>query len=140
MILALSGEPDGRRWIFFVNVPIGVIALVLAARLIPKGGGGGRTGRIDVIGIALLGSGVLALLLPLVQAESGGIARLRWLFPVGAVLLVAFWLWERRAATGEHPPLLDVRLLTDIPGYATGAALGLADFVGFSGIWLVFAV
>ena len=36
VILAVAGEPDGWRWIFFVNVPIGVVALVLAARLIPR--------------------------------------------------------------------------------------------------------
>ena len=36
VILAVAGEPDGWRWIFFVNVPIGVVALMLAARLIPR--------------------------------------------------------------------------------------------------------
>ncbi len=34
-ILAVAGEPDGWRWIFLVNVPIGLAALVLAARLLP---------------------------------------------------------------------------------------------------------
>jgi MFS family permease len=37
-------------------------------------------------------------------------------------------------------PLLDLRLVTETPGYATGAALGTVYFVGFSGIWLVFAL
>jgi MFS family permease len=37
-------------------------------------------------------------------------------------------------------PLLDPRLVTRTPGYATGAALGTVYFVGFSGIWLVFAL
>ena len=37
LILALAGGPGGWRWIFFVNVPIGIVALVLAARLLPRG-------------------------------------------------------------------------------------------------------
>ena len=37
-------------------------------------------------------------------------------------------------------PLLDPRLITQTPGYATGAALGTVYFIGFSGIWLVFAL
>ena len=37
-------------------------------------------------------------------------------------------------------PLLDPRLLTETPGYASGAALGTVYFIGFSGIWLVFAL
>jgi MFS family permease len=92
LILALAGGPGGWRWIFFVNVPLGVLALVLAARLLPRGTPGKR-GHVDVAGVALLGGGVLALMLPLVQAESGGLSRLWWLFLVGAVLLAAFGWW-----------------------------------------------
>jgi EmrB/QacA subfamily drug resistance transporter len=139
LILALAGGPGGWRWIFYVNVPIGLVALVLAARLLPKGTPG-RRGHVDVAGVALLGGGVLALMLPLVQAESGGLARLWWLFAVGVVLLVAFALWERHVVRRGGEPLLDPRLVTQTPGYATGAALGTVYFVGFSGIWLVFAL
>ena len=120
-------------------MPIGIVALVLAARLLPKGKPG-RRAHIDIVGVALLGGGVLALMLPLVQAESGGLARLWWLFAVGLVLLVAFALWERYVVRSGGVPLLDPRLLTQTPGYATGAALGTVYFVGFSGIWLVFAL
>jgi EmrB/QacA subfamily drug resistance transporter len=139
-ILALAGEQDGWRWIFFVNVPIGVVALVLAARLLPKGGGSGQRGHIDLVGVGLLGVGVLAVMLPLVLAESGGIARLWWLFLVGAALLAVFVWWEYRTSRRKREPLLDIELLTGTAGYASGAALGFAYFVGFSGIWLVFAL
>ncbi len=140
VILALAGEPDGWRWIFFVNIPIGAAALLLAARLLPKGDGAGQRGHMDLAGVALLGSGVLAVMLPLVLAEAGGLARLWWLFPVGAALLTAFVRWERRVVARDWDPLLNLRLLTDTSGYASGAALGMAYFVGFSGIWLVFAL
>ena len=138
-ILAVAGEPSGWRWIFYVNVPIGVVALVLAARLIPRAEPGPRQ-HADLVGVALLGGGVLALMLPLVLAEAGGLARLWWLFPLGAAVLVVFVSWERRVVARGRTPLLDVRLLTSTPGYASGALLGTVYFVGFSGIWLVFAL
>ncbi|MDT7579161.1 MAG: hypothetical protein QOK35_425 [Pseudonocardiales bacterium] len=139
LILALAGGPGGWRWIFYVNVPIGIVALVLAARLLPRGTTRTR-GHIDLVGVALLGGGVLSLMLPLVEAESGGLRRLWWLFAVGVVLIVAFVRWERRVVRRDGDPLLDLRLVTETPGYATGAALGTVYFVGFSGIWLVFAL
>jgi MFS family permease len=54
-------------------------------------------------------------------------------------LLVLFAVRERRVVARGDEPLLDLRLLTETPGYASGAALGTVYFVGFSGIWLVFA-
>ena len=73
LILGAAGGPDGWRWIFFVNLPIGLVALVLAARLIPPVPGSGLAHRdIDWVGAGLLGGAVLAVLLPLAQAESGG--------------------------------------------------------------------
>ncbi|HEY4419193.1 MAG TPA: MFS transporter, partial [Pseudonocardia sp.] len=139
VILALAAGPDAWRWIFYVNVPIGVVALLLAARFIPHTRNRAR-GHIDVVGTGLLGGVVLALLLPLVEAGAGGLARLWWLFPVAAVLAVGFVLWERREVRRGKEPLLDIELVMCTPGYATGVALGTIYFVGFSGIWLVFAL
>ena len=56
------------------------------------------------------------------------------------MVLVGFVWWERRVVARGRPPLLDIRLLTGTPGYASGALLGTVYFVGFSGIWLVFAL
>ncbi|MEU4446902.1 MFS transporter [Actinosynnema sp. NPDC050801] len=139
VILAVAGEDDGWRWIFYVNVPIGVVALVLAARLLPRGRGGPR-GHLDLVGAALLGTGVLAVMLPLVLAEAGGLARLWWLFGLGAALLVLFVRWERQVAARGRSPMLDIALFTGTPGYGTGALVGMVYFVGFAGIWLVFAL
>jgi EmrB/QacA subfamily drug resistance transporter len=138
-LLALASGPDGWRWIFYVNVPIGVVAFVLALRLIPAREAGGH-GRIDVPGVLLLGTGALALLFPLVQAESGGLTRYWWCFPVGVALLVSFVRWEQRVVAQGKDPVFDTRLVTRTRGYATGIALGTVYFVGFSGIWLTFAL
>jgi len=137
-ILAVAGQPEGWRWIFFVNVPIGVAALVLAARLVPNRAPQRSRGHLDLPGALLLGAGVLALLLPLVRASTGGL-RQWWLFLLGVGLLLAFWRWEQRVLSRGHRPLLDPRLVGAVPGYACGAAIGMVYFLGFSGIWLVFA-
>ncbi|MEU6809991.1 MFS transporter [Streptomyces sp. NPDC046831] len=139
LILALAHGSQGWRWIFYVNVPIGAIALLLGLHYLPRLGPGRRE-RLDLPGVALLGAGVLSLMLPLVFAESGGLGRLWWLFPVGVALLAVFARWERRVAGHEGHPLLDPRLVTDTFGYAPGALLAALYFVGFSGVWLVFAL
>lgn len=140
LLIGLFGEDLGWRTIFFVNVPIGVVALVLAARLLPTGRPSGTNTDIDVVGTVLLGLGAVLVLLPLVQAESGGLARLWWLFLLGAAVIAAFVRWERRVVSRGREPVFDVRLLTQTRGYAAGVAVGTVYFIGFSGIWLVFAL
>lgn len=138
-ILALASGPQGWRWIFYVNVPIGVLAVLLGRRLLPRTHRSER-GRVDTAGVLLLGLGVLALMFPLVQADSGGLSRLWWLFPAGAVLLVVFTRRQHRLVARGAQPLLDPRLFTTVRGYAVGAGIGTLYFIGFSGVWLVFAL
>ncbi|RZQ59271.1 MFS transporter [Amycolatopsis suaedae] len=141
VILATFGEPDGWRWVFLVNIPIGVVALVLAARLLPRRPRRrGVASEIDVVGALLLGVAVLGVLLPLVESEQGGLARLWWMFGVAVVVGYLFVRWERRVVARGRAPLLDVRLFTGTPGFSAGAAIGAVYFCGFTGMWLVFAV
>lgn len=142
MILSAFGETTGWRWVFYVNVPIGLVALFFAARLVP---GRERTGRrlrgdIDYRGVGLLGLTVLCLLLPLVQSEGGGAAILWLLVPFAALFGWLFIRWERRRVRGHRPPLLDPRLFTETPGYPPGIVIGTIYFCGFSGIWLVLSL
>ena len=139
LILALADGPQGWRWIFYVNIPVGAVALLLGSRLLPRVSPR-RKGDLDLPGVALLGAGVLALMLPLVLAEAGGVRRLWWLFLVGPLFLAGFALWERRVADRGREPLLDLRLITQTRGYAMGAGIAALYFLGFSGVWLVFAL
>jgi EmrB/QacA subfamily drug resistance transporter len=140
LILAAVAGPDAWRWVFYINVPIGLVALVLAARLVPPGTGRHlRDTHLDLVGSLLLGAGVLSLLLPLVNAETGGLGQEWWLFGVAAALFVAFARWELRTVRRGREPLLDPRLAS-APGYAAGSVIGMVYFVGFTGIWLVLAL
>jgi EmrB/QacA subfamily drug resistance transporter len=142
VILAVFGDPGGWRWVFYVNVPIGALAFVLAMKLLPKAPRLEKKLRdeIDFVGVVLLGAAVLGVLLPLIESDQDGLRRLWWLFPIAVVLGVAFVRWEHRLVRRGRQPLLDTRLFTETPGYAPGAAVGAIYFCGFAGIWLVFAI
>lgn len=140
LIISLAGEQDGWRYLFLVNVPIGLVAMLFVARMVPQRPREetDRT-RLDHLGAALLGAAVLCLLFPLVSVESG--ARLPLVLLAGApVLLWGFVRWERRVARRGGAPLLDVALLRRTPGYANGLAVGALYFTGFTGIFLVLSV
>ncbi len=140
LILALAGEEDGWRFLFLVNVPIGLVALVAIARMVPGASAQpDRDTRLDLVGAALLGLGVLSVLFPLVSLEGG--ARLPLVLLVLApALLVGFVQWERRVVRTGGAPILDVGLLRRTPGYAGGLAIQTLYFTGFTGIFLVLSV
>lgn len=137
-IIGVAGEENGWRLLFLVNVPIGLVALVAVALLVP---GRSQTSheRIDLGGAALLGLAVLCLLYPLVSLESG--ARLPLLLLVGVpVFAWAFSVWEHRLRSLDRAPLLDVDLLRRLPGYGGGLLIGTLYFTGFTGVFLTSSV
>jgi EmrB/QacA subfamily drug resistance transporter len=142
LILSAFGQDDGWRWVFFVNVPIGAVAMLLAARWLPppEPREGSVRSQIDGVGAVLLGVGVLAVLLPIVEAMGDPATPLWFLVTLVPVFVIGFVRWERRILRRGGPPLLDVRLFSRAPGYASGIVLGTTYFCGFSGIWLVLAL
>jgi len=139
LLIALGGEAHGWRWVFFVNVPVGIIAMILGWRLLPARPPG-RIGRrrLDPVGVLLLGVGVVLVLLPLVQEQQW---RTPWkwaLIPAGLAVLVAFGLWERRYAR-HHEPLFDLRLFT-FQSYTLGSIIALVYFGGFTAIFFIFTL
>jgi EmrB/QacA subfamily drug resistance transporter len=140
LILTVFTGPHAWRWIFFINVPIGIVALLLAKRFVPVvGTASARRVHLDVVGSLLLGGGVLAVLLPVVNAESGGLHELSWLFGVAALLFAAFAWWEARMARQGREPLLHPSLFR-VPGFIAGSVIAGVYFIGFTGIWLVLAL
>ncbi|MEW2287837.1 DHA2 family efflux MFS transporter permease subunit [Streptomyces sp. NPDC047841] len=103
------------HWIFLINLPVGALALVLAARLLPRDAPEARgrdLPRLDVPGLLMLSPGLALLLYGLARGGEGGdFTAPGALLPTlaGAVLAAAF---VRRALT-VRAPLLDLRLLRE---------------------------
>ncbi|MGC4815767.1 MFS transporter [Micromonospora sp. DT228] len=139
LLIAVGGEEHGWRWVFFVNVPVGILAVILGWRLLP-GRPAGQPGwrQLDPVGVLLLGIGVVLVLLPLVQEQQW---RTPWkwaLIPVGLGVLVVFGLWERRYAR-HHQPLFDLRLFS-VRSYTLGSLIALVYFGGFTAIFFIFTL
>jgi EmrB/QacA subfamily drug resistance transporter len=137
LILAAAGAQDGWRYLFLINVPIGIVALGFVLKLVPRREEpAGDDARIDVVGAVLLGLAVLAVLYPVVSIE-GGADRQALLVVLAPLLGWAFVRWERHTVRRGHAPLLDVSLLRRVPGYAGGLTIGTLYFTGFTGLLLV---
>jgi EmrB/QacA subfamily drug resistance transporter len=97
------------RWIFYVNVPIAIFALALAARLLKADAGRADAGRLDWVGLVLLSPGLGLFVFGLSESEShGGFTDpLVWGPIVAGLLLVAAFVLHSLRATR---PLIDVRL------------------------------
>lgn len=122
------------RLVFAINVPVVVVTLWLAARHVPAlGPDPDCPRRVDVPG-ALLGAGGLGgIVFALIQQPVRGTAdaAVAGPFLVGAVLLVAFVLWERRASDPMLPPGLFASrdfTVANATTLAVYAGLGAAGF------------
>jgi EmrB/QacA subfamily drug resistance transporter len=97
----------GWRTIFWVNVPIGVAALIAAPRLVPASRAP-SAGRLDLLGAGLLTAALVAIVLPLLDGRQQGWPGWSWAsLAAGPVMLAAFAAHLRRSRAGGGQPLLD---------------------------------
>lgn len=100
------------RWLFLVNVPVTLVGMAAAARVLPRDRpASGVRPKLDGLGLALLSPGVVAMLYGLSNiSKEGGAGRTDFWLPIviGAVLVVAFALWA--VPRGERA-LIDLKLL-----------------------------
>jgi EmrB/QacA subfamily drug resistance transporter len=115
-------------WIFFVNVPIGILAFVLGWRMLPHTDSG-EAGRLDVLGLALLPAGFAAMIYGVSELGSGsalGSGRVILPTVMGVVLIALFCVHALRI----ERPLLDIRMYANrvfagaaFTNFGLGAAL-----------------
>ncbi len=88
------------EWIFFVNVPVGIVAALLAWRFVPESLAEQRPDSFDFAGAVSVTSGLIVLVYAIVQAEEygWGSARTLGLAALAVALLAAFVLIERRSS------------------------------------------
>jgi EmrB/QacA subfamily drug resistance transporter len=92
----LLTDTVGWRWIFLVNVPIGVAAVLLTLRLVRPDGRPGRDGRPDVLGGVLVTAGLMLTVFTIVDTSGPAVRAALGLF--AAALLAAFLVRQQRAA------------------------------------------
>jgi len=95
----------GWRSIFFVNVPIGIVAAALSLRLVARSHGSGSARSLDVPGAITLITGLLAMVYAIEAAGTHGWTSTQSVVgaTVSTVLLTAFWLVERRVSAPLVP-------------------------------------
>jgi EmrB/QacA subfamily drug resistance transporter len=99
-------DSAGWRWVFWINVPVGIVAVVAGRFLLPRTRQRAPSGRFDWAGLALLATTTTALLLALSGAAGLPVPVLPTIM-VAVLGGVGFWLRERRAVA----PLVDLSLL-----------------------------
>jgi EmrB/QacA subfamily drug resistance transporter len=124
---------DGWRWIFLINVPIGILALIVVARVLHLDHQQ-RRHQIDVWGAFSL---VVALVPLLIVAEQGGTwgwgsATSVACYVVGALGVAAFLLVERRVGEEALLPLRLFRIRVFALGSAQSAIIGIGMFGGIT--------
>jgi len=138
LLIQIFGESDGWRYVFFVNLPIGLIAVPFAMRLLPQASAEqrGRQHDLDLIGVLLLGAGVVILLLPFVQEQQWQ-GHEKWLLvPLAALLLAGFLAWEVRYRKRGHDPLVDLALFHR-RSFSFGSSMITIYFAGFTSLFFV---
>lgn len=129
----------GWRTIFWINVPVAVVALLLGVRVLPESHTPVRV-RLDVTGVILAATAVFLMLLPLVQGRDWGWPAWGWgMLAAGVALLLGFLAHERSVARRGGQPVLDPALLSIRP-FTAGLAAGVLFFGGLGPFFLVFSL
>lgn len=130
--LLLDADIAGLTWrpIFLINVPIGLVAAALAARMLPRAQSAARP-KLDPLGTLLVSGGVALILIPLSLGQSEHWAPWIWACLAASPLVIAAaLLWERRLLTAGGQPFLDLRLFQD-RAFNWGITANVAAFGAF---------
>jgi MFS family permease len=139
--LLVSADIAGMSWrpIFLVNVPIGLVVLIVAAGILPDTRSAHPVG-IDLPGTFLFAGTLTAVLVPLTEGHSLGWPWWTWALIAVAVVLGAITVVvERRAEQRGEIPLLPPSLLR-LPSMSRGLVMVFAFSIGFGAFMFVFAL
>jgi EmrB/QacA subfamily drug resistance transporter len=122
-------ETIGWRSIFWINMPIGIIAALLAARFVPESKAA-RARAFDPVGQALVLIGLATLTWGVIEGPHAGWGSrlILGLFVTAAVALLAFVLYEQQ----RNNPLLDLRFFHSVP-FSSATVLAVSAVFCFAG-------
>ncbi|GAB49620.1 putative drug resistance transporter [Mobilicoccus pelagius NBRC 104925] len=138
LLIGALGEGVGWRWIFGMNVPIGILAVVGAVVWLPRGESWrGSRPDLDPVGAGLLALTVLGLMLPFVERT---VSPFVWLaLPVAIGVGVAWVMWEDRYARRGGEPMVRLGIFSE-RGFTAGITLITVYFMGITSVWVVVAL
>src|SRR6266545_2484494 len=139
--LLVSADIAGTSWrpIFLVNVPIGLVVLLVASRIVPDTRSDHPVG-IDLPGTVLFAATLTAVLIPLTEGHSLGWPWWTWaLIALAVVLGATTAAVVRRAERRGQIPLLPPSLLR-LPSMSRGLVMLFAFSIGFGAFMFVFAL
>jgi EmrB/QacA subfamily drug resistance transporter len=128
------------RWVFYVNLPIGIIALIATMVIVPDLRPGRRHG-LDPIGVLLVSVGLFAIVFGMIEGEHYNWGNIwMWLtipevIALGVLILVAFVVWERI----QKEPLVPLSLFHD-RNYSVMNWVGAIVSIGMFGVMFTFAI
>ncbi len=122
------------RWIFYVNIPIGVVAVFLAMRILPGHDRTDRLFKLDVVGFCLLSPGLGLMVYGLSQAGQGSPDSVWIPAVIGVVLIASFVLHTLRT---KITPLVDVALFANRQFSAAAATTFCFGAALFGGMFLL---
>lgn len=141
LLIQLGGLEIGWRLTFLINVPVGLLTIVLAwlwfpRPLIHKPQSQQHEGlsSLDPIGALLLGLGVLAVLYPFVESHPSGLMWL--LFPAGLLLFYLWVRWERWYTRRGYSPMVNLKIFAT-SSYRNGSIIMALYFLGMTSVWVL---
>jgi EmrB/QacA subfamily drug resistance transporter len=122
------------RWIFFINVPIGIVGFIAAYLKLDKDEPQ-REHKLDWVGMALLSPGLTALIFGLAESNDGGFGATKsWLPIVAGIALIAGWVWHSWRSPN---PLIDLRTFTHTRAGASAVTFMLFAIAFFGSLLLI---
>lgn len=129
----------GWRTIFWINIPVALLALILGGRVLPESREATRS-PLDLLGAALAAGGVFLVLLPLVQGRDWGWPAWGWgLLVAGVLVLAGFLLYERALVRRGGEPVFDPALLQMRP-FTAGLAASVLFLGPIASFFLVLSI
>jgi EmrB/QacA subfamily drug resistance transporter len=129
----------GWRSCFLINVPVGLVALMLVARAVPESRAAGAN-RLDLVGTALVTLGLVDIVLPLVEGRQHDWPAWTWLcLGAAPITLAVFAAHQRRLSRRGGAPLLDPALFRE-RAFSAGLVTQLVFFSSMASYFLVLAL
>jgi len=124
------------RWVFWINIPVGLLAILLARRIVPESRDEHTRGKPDLAGATLLAAAVGLVAFALVKAPGWGWGSARFVAVLAASLACgAVMIWRSRR---HHSPVIEVGLLRSRTFSGTFAA-SILYYAAF-GAWVLNSV